>query len=134
MAKMERRRRSRAAHGAMDPEVSEIRDPDPVLRTQHLLEGDWIMEYRTGVSLAELLMSHIGGTEVQDVYIDEDEHGRYIGVVFTDGENEYHLTFEEGGTVQLAEGPLEGDKLEEVTSFSLADVQPPFSEGGIAEG
>lgn len=134
MADMERRRRSPATDGATDVGMSETRGRDPVLRTQHLLEGDWIMDYRTGVSLAELLMSHIGGTEVQDVYIDEDEQGRYIGVVFTDGENEYHLTFEEGGTVQLAEGPLEGDKLEEVTSFSLADVQPPFSEGGIAEG
>ena len=93
-----------------------------------------MMEYRTGVSLAELLMSRIGGTEVQDVYIDEDEEGRYLGVVFTDGENEYHLTFEEGGTVQLAEGPMEGEKLEVVTSFSLGDVQPPFSEEGTAEG
>ncbi len=93
-----------------------------------------MMEYRTGVSLAELLMSRIGGTEVQDVYIDEDEEGRYLGVVFTDGESEYHLTFEEDGTVQLAEGPLEGDSLEEVTTFTLGDVTPPFSEDGMAEG
>lgn len=93
-----------------------------------------MMEYRTGVSLAELLMSRIGGTEVQDVYIDEDEEGRYLGVVFTDGESEYHLTFEEDGTVQLAEGPLEGDSLEEVTTFALGDVTPPFSEDGMVEG
>lgn len=98
------------------------------------MEGGWMMEYRTGVSLAELLMSRIGGTEVQDVYIDEDEEGRYLGVVFTDGESEYHLTFEEDGTVQLAEGPLEGDSLEEVTTFTLGDVTPPFSEDGMVEG
>ncbi len=113
----------------------EVPEAQPsIMKSQHLLEGGWMMEYRTGVSLAELLMSHIGGTEVEEVYIDEDEGGRYLGVVFTDGENEYHLTFEEDGTVQLAEGPLEGEKLEEVTTFSLTDVTPPFSEDGLTEG
>jgi hypothetical protein len=29
---------------------------------------------------------------------------------------------------------MEGEKLEVVTSFSLGDVQPPFSEEGTAEG
>ncbi|MHB1160624.1 MAG: hypothetical protein ACYC3V_09905 [Chloroflexota bacterium] len=90
------------------------------------------MEYRTGVTLAEELLSRIGGTEVQDVYIDEDEEGRYLGLVFSDGETEYHLTFEEDGTVQLAEGPLEGENLEEVATFSLNEVTPPFSEDGQA--
>ena len=91
------------------------------------------MEHRTGVSMAELLLSRIGGTEVQDVYFDEDEEGRYLGVVFTDGESEYHLTFEEDGTVQLAEGPLEGDSLEEVATFTLGEVRPPFSQDGMTE-
>lgn len=90
------------------------------------------MEYRTGVALAEELLARLRGTELQDVYIDEDEEGRYLGVVFTDGDTEYHLTFEEDGTVQLAEGPLEGDELEEVTTFTLGEVGPPFSEDGSA--
>ncbi|MGE5620819.1 MAG: hypothetical protein ACM3US_16345 [Sphingomonadaceae bacterium] len=92
------------------------------------------MENRTGVSLAEELLSHIGGTEVEDVYIDEDENGRYLGLVFSDGETEYHLTFEEDGTIQLAEGPLEGEGLEEVTTFSINEVVPPYSEDGVEEG
>ncbi len=92
------------------------------------------MENQTGVNLAERLLAHIGGTELQDVYLDEDEEGRYLGLVFSDGEREYHLTFEEDGTIQLAEGPLEGESLEEVTTFSLGEVGPPFSEDGMAEG
>ncbi len=91
-----------------------------------------MMEGRTGVSVAEQLLSYIGGTEVQDVYFDEDEEGRYLGVVFTDGETEYHLTFEADGTVRLAEGPLEGESLEEVTTFTIGEVAPPLYQGGMA--
>ncbi len=87
-------------------------------------------EQRSGVDVAELLLSRLGGTQVEDVYVDEDEEGRYLGVVFSDGENEYHLTFEEDGTVQLAQGPLEGETLEEVTTFNLTEVDAPFSEDG----
>lgn len=92
------------------------------------------MEYRTGVDLAEALLSRLEGTELQDVYLDEDEEGRYLGLVFSNGETEYHLTMEEDGTVQLAEGPLEGEALEEITTFALSEVVPPFSEDGLSEG
>ena len=50
-------------------------------------------EEMDGVSLAERLLSAIQGTEVDDIYLDEDEDGKYLGVVFTDNETEYHLTF-----------------------------------------
>ncbi len=106
-------------------------EPEP--KIQHFLEKGWTMEPRTGISVAESLLSHIGGTEVQDVYVDEDEGGRFLGVVFTDGETEYHITFEENGRVQLAEGPLEGEKLEEVTTFMLSEVTPPYSGESLAE-
>lgn len=89
-------------------------------------------EGRTGVTLAELLWSQIRGTEVEDVYVDEDEEGHYLGVVLSDGETEYHLTFQEDGTVELAMGPVEGETLEEVVSFNLSEVEPPFSENGMA--
>lgn len=89
------------------------------------------MEYRSGVSLAELLLGRLRGTELEDVYLDEDEDGRYLGLVFTDGENEYHVTFQEDGTVELAEGLAEGEFLEEVTTFNLSEVEPPFSENGM---
>ena len=90
------------------------------------------MEFVTGARLAETLLSRIGGTQLEDVYIDEDEEGRYLGLVFTDGEREYHLTLQEDGTVQLAEGPVDGETLEEVATFSLGEVMPPFSEDGLA--
>jgi len=78
-------------------------------------------------------LSFIKSTEVEDVYLDEDEDGEnYLGVVFTDGEMEYHLTFQEDGTVQLAMGPLEGESLEEVATFNLSEVEPPYSEDGLA--
>lgn len=95
--------------------------------------GATVEEKRSGVSVAELLLSRIGGAELQDVYLDEDEEGRFLGLVFTDGETEYHLTFEEDGTIQLAEGPLEGESLEEVVTFGLDEVVPPYSDEGSAQ-
>ena len=88
------------------------------------------MENRTGMALAGILMSRLSGTQVEDVYIDEDEEGPYLGLVFSDGETEYHLTFDAAGSVELAEGPLEGENLEEVVAFRIAQVEPPFSEDG----
>ncbi len=86
------------------------------------------MEETTGQTLAELLLSQLQGAEVEDVYLDQDEDGNYLGVVFSDGETEYHLTFQEDGTVELAKGPVEGESLEEVAIFDLGEVEPPFSE------
>lgn len=91
-------------------------------------------DFTTGVGLAEFLTSRLGGCQVEDVYIDEDEDGRYLGLAFSDGETEYHLTFQQNGTVQLAQGPLEGETLDEVAAFDLSDVAPPFSEDGLGEG
>ena len=87
----------------------------------------------SGADLSEFLMSRLEGTRVEDIYIDEDEDGNFLGLVFSDGDVEYHLTVDEGGIVQLAEGTLEGDSLEEVKSFQLDAVIPPFSEDSSAE-
>lgn len=90
-------------------------------------------EGMTGMSLADRLLSAIRGATVDDVYMDEDEEGHYLGVVFTIDEMEYHLTFQEDGTVQLAMGEVEGESLEEVITFNLADIEPPFSGNGLLE-
>lgn len=87
----------------------------------------------SGSGLADFLLGRLEGTRVEDVYIDEDEDGSYLGLVFSDGETEYHLTVDENGEVQLAEGPLEGESLEEVRSFRLDSVIPPFSENSSAD-
>ncbi len=89
------------------------------------------MEYqdRSGIALTELLADRLEGTELQGVYFDEDDEGRpFLGLVLSDGEKEYHLTFDGTGTVELAEGPLEGESLDEVTAFQIDEVEPPFSE------
>ena len=85
-------------------------------------------EEDSGAGLAELLLSRLGGTQLDDIYLDEDEDGRYLGLVFSDGETEYHLTVDEEGVVELSQGALEGESLEEVASFALGEVAPPFSE------
>lgn len=87
----------------------------------------------SGSGLAEFLLSRLDGTRVEDVYIDEDEDGSYLGLVFSDDEKEYHLTVDESGEVQLAEGPLEGESLEEVKTFRLDLLTPPFSDDSAEE-
>jgi len=91
------------------------------------------MEGMSGAVLAELLMSRLEGTRLEDVYLDQDEEGNYLGLMFSDGETEYHLTVDETGTVQLSEGPVEGETLQEVTSFDLSEVEAPFSEDSSTE-
>ncbi len=92
------------------------------------------MEGMTGVGLVELMMSRLAGTRLEDVYLDQDEEGNYLGLMFSDGETEYHLTVDEDGSIQLAQGPLEGESLQEVTTFDLGEVLPPFSEDSASEG
>jgi hypothetical protein len=91
------------------------------------------VENRIGADIVKALLENLEGKEVDYVYIDEDEGGRYLGVAFTDGETECHLTFQQDGFIQLAAGPEEGAELNEVLSFDLATVEEPFSEDG-AEG
>jgi hypothetical protein len=87
----------------------------------------------SGSGLAEFLLGRLDGTRVEDVYIDEDEDGNYLGLVFSDDEREYHLTVDKSGEVQLAEGPLEGDSLEEVKTFRLDLLTAPFSDDSTDE-
>jgi hypothetical protein len=87
----------------------------------------------SGSGLAEFLLSRLEGTRLEDVYIDKDEDGSYLGLVFSDGEKEYHLTVDESAEVQLAEGPLEGDSLEEVKTFRMNTLTPPFSDDSVEE-
>lgn len=84
------------------------------------------MTDRTGTSLTELLTSHLEGTQLDEVYIDQDEDGNFVGLVFSDGETEYHLTFDDNGSIMLARGSLQGEMLQEVVEFSLDEVLPPF--------
>jgi hypothetical protein len=86
------------------------------------------MEGMAGAELVELLMSRLEGTRLEDVYLDQDEDGNFLGLMFSDGETEYHLTVDDAGTVQLSEGPLEGESLQEVVTFDLSEVEAPFSE------
>ena len=87
----------------------------------------------SGSGLAEFLLSRLDGTLVEDIYIDEDEDGSYLGLVFSGDDKEYHLTVDEIGEVQLAEGPLEGESLEEVRTFRLDLLKPPFSDDSAEE-
>ncbi len=91
------------------------------------------MESSTGSDIVKKLLENLEGKALDYAYIDEDEDGRYLGLVFTDGETEYHLTVQEDGFVQLAAGPEEGETLDEVISFDLGEVQEPFSTDGIGE-
>jgi len=90
------------------------------------------MEFETGAELSQLLMGRLRGSQLEDVYFDDDEDGRFLGLMFSDGATEYHLTFEEDGTVHLAQGPVDGEELEEVVTFGLDEVEPPFSTDGAA--
>lgn len=91
------------------------------------------MESRIGADIVRDLMENLEGKEVDYIYIDEDEDGRYLGVVLTDGETECHLTFQQNGFVQLAAGPEEGEELDEVLAFDLGDVEEPFSDDGAED-
>ncbi len=86
------------------------------------------MESRIGADIVRDLMENLEGKEVDYIYIEEDEGGRYLGVVLTDGETECHLTFQQDGFVQLAAGPEAGEELDEVMAFNLGEVEEPFSD------
>lgn len=88
------------------------------------------MEFETGVELSQLLLGRLKDSQLKDVYFDDDEDGRFLGLMFYKDDTEYHLTFEEDGTVQLAEGPVDGDVLDEVVTFGLDEVEAPFSADG----
>ena len=88
---------------------------------------------RVGAEIVKEILENLEGSQIDYVYIDEDEEGQYLGLVFTDGENEYHLTVQQDGFVQLAAGPEEGESLDEVLSFNLGKVEEPFSVDGIGE-
>lgn len=91
------------------------------------------MESNVGAEIVARLQENLVGRRVDYAYVDEDEFGRYIGLVFTDGETEYHLTVQEDGAIQLASGPEDGDTLEEVMSFNLHEVEEPFSADGVED-
>lgn len=91
------------------------------------------MELKVGSEIVESLLDNLEGRQIDYAYIDEDEDGRYLGLVFTDGETEYHLTVQQDGYIQLASGPEEGDTLEEVISFKLGEVEEPYSVDGAGE-
>lgn len=88
------------------------------------------MKSRIGADIVKSLLENLEGKQVDYIYIDEDDDGRYLGVVLTDGETECHLTFQQDGFVQVAAGPEQGEELEEVLSFELGDVEEPFSADG----
>ncbi len=91
------------------------------------------MASKVGVEIVQQLLENIQDSHVEYAYIDEDDDGKYLGIVFSDGGTEYHLTFQQDGYVQLAAGPEEGNTLEEVMSFSLGEVEEPFSTDGDGE-
>lgn len=91
------------------------------------------MASRSGAEILEKLLEHIEGTYVDYAYVDEDEDGKFLGIVLIDDEEhtEYHLTLQQNGYVQLAAGPEEGETLDEVMDFNLAEVEEPFSNDGV---
>jgi hypothetical protein len=91
------------------------------------------VENQTGAGITKVLAENLKGKALDYVYLDEDDDGRYLGLVFTDGVTEYHLTFQEDGYVQLAAGPEDGDTVDEVLSFDLAELEEPFSDDGVGE-
>ena len=91
------------------------------------------MESRIGADIVRMLLENLQGKTLEYAYLDGDEEGTYLGLVFTDGETEYHLTVQEDGFVQLASGPEEGETLDEVMSFPLGEVEEPFSTESIGE-
>lgn len=84
----------------------------------------------SGAEIVKQLLENLEGTQIDYIYVDEDEDGQYLGLVFSDGETEFHLTMQQDGFVQLASGPEEGENLDEVLSFKLGEVQEPFSTDG----